>query len=128
MRVADAMNPQVLTVGPNHTLRDVARRMAERRVGAAVVVDPENGIGIITERDLLESVAAGQDPDGEMVSNHLTKDLVYAAPEWDLEQAASAMVRGGFRHLVVVSGNDVVGILAMRDIVRSWVTAGAVAR
>ncbi|ABK52305.1 putative signal-transduction protein with CBS domains [Acidothermus cellulolyticus 11B] len=124
MRVADAMNPLVLTVGPNHTLREVARRMAERKVGAAVVIDPENGIGIITERDLLESIAAGENPDAEPVSAHLTRELVYAAPDWDLDQAATAMIRGGFRHLVVLSGNEVVGVLAMRDIVRSWVSTG----
>ncbi|MDQ1485510.1 MAG: hypothetical protein QOJ62_1203 [Actinomycetota bacterium] len=124
MRVKDGMNPDVLTIGPSHTLREASRLMAKRHVGAAVVVDAEtSGLGILTERDVLESVGADQNPDTELVSDHLTKDLVFAAPEWEMGEAAAAMIRGGFRHLVVLSGNDVVGILAMRDIVRSWSAA-----
>jgi len=126
MRVKDGMNTEVLTIGPNHTLREASRLMAKRRVGAAVVVDPETaGLGILTERDLLESVGAGESPDLELAGAHLTKDLVFAAPDWLMEDAAVAMVKGGFRHLVVLDGNDVVGILAMRDIVRCWMSASA---
>lgn len=126
MHVRDGMNHDVLTIGPNHTLREASRLMAKRHVGAAVVIDPEtSGIGIITERDVLEAVGTGQDVDHELVSAHLTRDLVFAAPDWVMDDAALAMVKGGFRHLVVLGGNDVVGILAMRDIVRCWTTAGA---
>jgi CBS domain-containing protein len=124
MRVQDGMNPDVLTIGPSHTIREASHLMAKRHVGAAVVAD-DGGLGILTERDVLESVAADQDPDIELVGNHLTKDLVFAAPDWNMDQAAAAMVRGGFRHLVVLEGNDVVGILAMRDIVRSWIAIAA---
>jgi CBS domain-containing protein len=117
----------VLTVGPGHTLRAVARLMAERKVGAAVVMDPDgNGPGIITERDILESVGSDQDPDGELVAEHLTRDVVFAAPDWSLEEAATAMVRGGFRHLIVLDGAETVGILSVRDIVRSWTEDGAI--
>src|SRR5712672_1465038 len=102
MQVRDGMSPMVLTVGPRHTLRAVARLMSERAVGAAAVMDPDgNGPGIVTERDILLSIGAGEDPDGESVGDHLTSDVVYAAPEWSLEEAAAAMVRGGFRHLIV---------------------------
>ena len=126
MHVRDGMNTEVLTVGPNHTLRDASRLMAKRGVGAAVVIDPETaGVGILTERDVLEAIGAGQNADLELVSAHLTKDLVFAAPDWVMDDAAVAMVKGGFRHLVVLDGNDVVGILAMRDIVRCWTAAGA---
>ena len=123
MHVRDGMNPDVLTIGPSHTLREASRLMAKRHVGAAVVVDPEtSGLGILTERDVLEAIGAGQDPDVELAGSHLTRDLVFAAPDWHLDDAAAAMVRGKFRHLVVLDGNEVVGILAMRDIVRCWVT------
>ena len=116
----------VLTVGPGHTLRAVARLMCERNVGAAVVMDPDgHGPGIITERDILVSVGAGQDPDGELVAEHLTRDVVFAAPDWSLEEAAGAMVRGGFRHLIVLDGAETVGILSVRDIVRCWTEDGA---
>ena len=101
--------------------------MAARSVGAAVVHDPEGmGPGIITERDVLISIAQGQDPDTERVADHLTADLVFAAPDWSLEQAAVAMVRGGFRHLVVISGGETAGILSVRDIVRCWTDDGAI--
>jgi CBS domain-containing protein len=73
MRVKDGMNPDVLTVGPTHTLREVSRQMARRHVGAAVVVDPEiDGVAILTERDVLDSVAADQNPDAELASDHQT--------------------------------------------------------
>ena len=121
MRVRDGMSSVVLTVGPSHSLSAAARLMTERNVGAAVVVDPEGaGPAIITERDILRSVAAGQDPSAEPVGSHLTEELICAAPDWSLEQAAEAMLEGGFRHLLVVNGAELEGILSMRDIVRCW--------
>jgi CBS domain-containing protein len=121
MKVQDGMTRVVLSIGPAHTLREAAKLMSERRVGAAVVVDHEHsGIGILTERDILDSVGDGQDPDTELVANHRTADVVFAAPSWTLDQAASAMVGGNFRHLIVVDGAEVAGLLSMRDIVRCW--------
>ena len=121
MNVRDGMTNVVLTVGPAHTLREASRQMSARRVGAAVVIDPEHaGIGILTERDILDSVGAGQDPDTELVTDHRTDDVVFASPAWTLEQAAAAMVRGNFRHLVVIEDDEVIGLLSMRDIVRCW--------
>ena len=126
MQVRDGMSSVVLTVNPGHSLREAACLMAERRVGAAVVIDAEQpGPGIITERDVLQSIAAGADPGTERVGDHLSSDLTFAAPDWSLEAAAEAMVRGGFRHLIVVDGGEMVGILSMRDIVRCWVSDGA---
>ncbi len=126
MKVRDGMTPVVLTVGPAHTLREAARMMSARRVGAAVVTDHDHsGIGIITERDVLDSVGAGEDPDAELVAAHRTDHLVLASPEWTLDQAAAAMVAGNFRHLVVIEGAEVTGLLSMRDIVRCWMGATA---
>ena len=120
------MSTTVVTVNPGATLHEAARAMAERNVGAAVVLDPEQpGPGIITERDVLQSVGQGQNPDTEKVWDHLSADITFAAPDWSLERAAEAMVRGGFRHLVVVDGGEMVGVLSMRDIVRCWVSDGA---
>ena len=126
MQVRTGMSSMVVTVRPGFTLHDAARSMAERSVGAAVVIDPEQpGPGIITERDVLQSVARGQDPNTELVSDHLSPKITFAAPDWSLERAAEEMVRGGFRHLVVVDGGDLIGVLSMRDIVRCWVKDGA---
>ena len=124
VKVRDGMSHLVLTIGPAHTLRQAARMMSARHIGAAVVIDSEHaGIGILTERDILNSVAAGEDPDAELAAQHRTEELTYASPEWTLEEAAEAMVRGGFRHLVVVEDHDVAGLLSMRDIVRCWTSA-----
>jgi CBS domain-containing protein len=126
MHVREGMSEVVLTVGPGHSLREAATAMSRRRVGAAVVVDPEApGPGVITERDILHSLGAGEDPDRELVAGHLTSELTFAAPDWSLERAAAAMVKGGFRHLIVVDGGELVGMLSMRDIVRCWTGDGA---
>ena len=126
MQVREGMTETVLTVGPSHTLREAARLMAERNVGAAIVIDPEQpGPGIFTERDLLKALGGAQDPDTERVGDHLSPNLTFASPQWSLEQAAEAMIRGGFRHLVVVDHGETVGVLSMRDIVRCWSGDGA---
>ena len=126
MHVRNGMTDTVLEIGPGHTLRDAARAMAQKKVGAAVVNDPDQpGPGIITERDILESIGSGQDPDTELVAGHLSANLTFASPDWSLERAAEAMVKGGFRHLVVVENGETVGILSIRDIVRCWTREGA---
>jgi len=122
MQVRDGMSKVVLSIGPAHTLREAASLMTKRKVGSAVVLDSDrSGIGILTERDILDAIGTGQNPDTELVAAHLTGDLVFATPTWTLEQAAEAMTRGGFRHLIVVDQNDVVGVISVRDIVRCWV-------
>src|SRR5271165_6977497 len=121
------MTEMVLTVAPGHTLRGAARLMSERQVGAAVVMDPDgHGPGIITERDIIVSLGVGQDPDHEPVADHLTRNVVFAAPDWSLEEAAAAMVRGGFRHLIVLERGETTGILSVRDVVRCWTAEGAI--
>ncbi|MEU9979857.1 CBS domain-containing protein [Streptomyces sp. NPDC050856] len=123
MLVRDAMSTVVLTIGPAHTLRQAARLMAARRVGAAVVLGHDNdtsGLGILTERDILVSVGTGQDPDTETVGAHTTNDVVFAAPGWTLEEAATAMAHGGFRHLIVLERDEPIGVVSVRDLIRCW--------
>jgi CBS domain-containing protein len=87
--VRAAMTPSVLVIGPTHTLRQAAVQMAERHVGAAVVLDPEaDGPGILTERDVLKAVARGEDMDVERAEHHLTPEAVVATPDWPLEKSA----------------------------------------
>ncbi|MFI9719170.1 cyclic nucleotide-binding/CBS domain-containing protein [Streptomyces sp. NPDC052396] len=124
MLVQDAMSTVVLTVGPAHTLRQAALLMSVRGVGAAVVLDPDaGGPGILTERDILNSLGAGQDPDRERVHDHTTTEVVFAAPGWTLQEAATAMASGGFRHLIVLDGREAVGVVSVRDIIRCWAPA-----
>jgi signal-transduction protein with cAMP-binding, CBS, and nucleotidyltransferase domain len=120
------MSSVVLTVGPGHTLREAARRMTEKAVGAAVVLDEEEpGPRIVSERDILNSLGRGEDPDTERVGDHMSESVISAAPEWSLERAAVEMSRRHIRHLVVVDKGALVGVLSMRDIVRCWTAAGA---
>lgn len=117
--VGDAMTSISAVVGPEHTLRQASTRMVQHNTGAAVVVDPSlPGPGVITERDLLKAIAAGLDPDVEVVADHMTSELVTAWPGWSLNKAAALMVRHGVRHVLVFDGTALVGILSMRDVVR----------
>ena len=126
MQVSDGMSEISVTVGPSHSLREAARRMVDRGTGAAIVEDGEAPTpGIVTERDLLNSIGAGQDPDAERVADHMTESVIVAGPDWSLERAAAEMSRRGVRHLVVFDDAKVVGILSMRDIVKCWTTDGA---
>ncbi len=126
MQVRDGMSEVVLTVGPEHTLREAAAMMAEKRIGAALVSDDETPVArIVTERDILLSLGAGEDPDSERVADHMSDSVIAASPDWSLERAAAEMSRRGIRHLVVYDGPELVGVLSMRDIVRVWTTEGA---
>src|SRR5262249_6872943 len=126
MEVREGMSDVVLTIGRGHTLREAAERMTDKEVGAAIVLDEEMpSPGIISERDILKSLGRGEDPDAERVGDHMTPAVISAAPDWSLERAAMEMSRRKIRHLVVVDGADLIGILSMRDIVRVWTTEGA---
>ena len=121
MQIREAMTTDVVTVTPQRTLKEAVGYMADRNCGSVVVMDPESpGPGIFTERDLVRAVAAGQSPSQEVVADHLTEKGTFAAPDWPLERAAQAMIRGGFRHLVVMDEDEPVGVVSMRDIVRKW--------
>lgn len=126
MQVRDGMSEVVLTVGPTHTLREAARMMTERGVGAALVSEDETPVpSIVTERDILLSIGRGEDPDRGRVAEHMSDSVIAASPDWSLERAAAEMSRRGIRHLVVYDGPELVGILSMRDIVRVWTSEGA---
>ena len=113
-------------VGPDHTLREAARKMTEKGVGAAVVIDEEApGPRIISERDLLTSIGKGEDPDSERVADHMSSTVISAAPDWSLERAAMEMSKRHVRHLVVFEAGELSGVLSMRDIVRCWTQEGA---
>jgi signal-transduction protein with cAMP-binding, CBS, and nucleotidyltransferase domain len=126
MEVREGMSSVVLTVGPGHTLRDAARLMTEKGVGAAVVIDEQSpGPGIISERDILNSVGRGEDPDSERVAAHMPDTVITAGPDWSLERAAAEMAKRRIRHLVIVEQGHPSGVLSMRDIMRVWTSEGA---
>ncbi len=126
MLVGEGMSEVVLTMGPDHTLREAAEQMSAKKIGAALVATDESPVScIITERDILLSLGAGEDPDQEQIGDHMSAAVIAASPQWSLERAAAEMSRRGIRHLVVYDGSELVGVLSMRDIVRVWTTDGA---
>ena len=126
MEVRDGMSSVVLALGPGHTLRQAAEKMTEKGTGAALVFDDESPAPrIITERDVLNAVGHGIDPDDAKVADHMSDSVISAPPDWSLERAAQEMVRIGIRHLVVVENGELAGVLSMRDIVRCWTQEGA---
>ena len=126
MEVREGMSSVVLTVGTGHTLREAARMMTDKSVGAAVVIDEEApGPRVISERDVLVSLGRGQNPDEERVGDHMSGSIITASPEWSLERAAAEMAGRKIRHLVVVEDGELVGVLSMRDIMNVWTSDGA---
>jgi len=115
--VRDIMASDLLTVAPSTGLEDAAARMDARHVGAAVVVDGERLAGIFTERDILRAVARGAVA-GSEVGEWMTKSPETIEPDDSTGHAAVLMIHGGFRHLPVVEGGTLVGIISIRDLIR----------
>ena len=115
--VRDVMSTTLLTVDATATLTEAAAQMDARGVGAALVMNGERLSGILTERDVLHAVAIGQ-VEGTRVSAWMTHDPETVAPDERPGHAAAIMLHGGFRHLPVLEGSGVVGILSIRDLMR----------
>jgi CBS domain-containing protein len=114
--VGEIMTSDVLGLDPATSIVDAARRMQERRVGAVVVTEGDRLVGIVTERDVLRAVATGS-VDGTL-ADAMTHAPDTVEPNESAGHAAALMIHGGFRHLPVVDGGNVVGMLSIRDLVR----------
>jgi CBS domain-containing protein len=111
------MSRTLLTAAPEDPLKEVAERMVSRDVGAALVTEGEKLVGIVTERDVLRAVARGID-EGTRISELMTPDPETMEPDESTQHAAVLMIHGGFRHLPIVEGDEVVGMLSIRDLMR----------
>lgn len=109
------MSRGLLTVAPGDELEEAARRMVGRRVGAVLVMEGERLAGILTERDVLRAVARGLRT-GALVSEWMTGDPDTVDPAESVEHATQLMLHGGFRHLPVLEGARLVGIVSIRDL------------
>jgi CBS domain-containing protein len=116
MQVRNLMHREIFAVRPDQTLRDAAAIMHEHEVGSAVVLEDDQLAGILTERDVLRAVATGTDPGSAKVAEFMSRDVVAAAPNWDVAVAASEMTTRHFRHLVVREHNQVLGVVSVRDL------------
>jgi CBS domain-containing protein len=115
--VADHMTRSLVSIDAEATLGEAAARMAERGVGAVVVLEGDTIAAILTERDVLKAVAAGKDGSAS-VTDWMTRHPDTIEPADTTDHAASLMIHGGFRHLPVVEDGKVVGIVSIRDLMR----------
>lgn len=115
-KLSEIMTADVFTTPPDTTVATVAAAMVKGRFGSAVVVRGALLVGIFTERDVMRAAASGQALTDSPVSRWMTPDPETAAPDLDADQAAEMMLAGGFRHLPVVDGAAMVGIVSLRDV------------
>jgi CBS domain-containing protein len=118
MQLVDLMATDVLTVSPNTTIADAARRMIARETGAAVVIESDDLVGLISERDLMRAIPDACSPETP-VSERMSRQVMTAAPDTSIPEAMAIMIEGRFRHLPVVDGGRVLGMVSMRDLM-SW--------
>lgn len=114
--LAEIVKADFITVAPEDTLGEVAERMTRQNTGAVVVKDFGRLIGILTERDMLRAMAARVHTSDARVRQWMTDDPQTAAPDMDLDEAAQVMLDNGFRHLPVVDGSNVLGIVSLRRV------------
>jgi CBS domain-containing protein len=114
--LAEIVTPNFITVAPEDTLGEVAERMTRQNTGAVVVKDFGRLIGILTERDMLRAMAARVHTSDARVRQWMTADPITASAEMDLEEAAKVMLDNGFRHLPVVAGEAVLGVVSLRRV------------
>lgn len=115
-KLSEIMIREVFTATSDATIAEVAQNMVKGRFGSAIVMQGSWIGGIFTERDVLRAAAAGADPNTASIEEWMTKDPVTADPDIDSEEAGQMMVTHGFRHLPVVDGKQVVGIVSLRDV------------
>jgi len=117
VRVADVMTNASVTESPSDSLRSAADTMWRQQTGSLLVMDADELVGIITERDVMKAVAQGKDVDATPVSDVMTKDVLTIAPDTTAHEAARHMAARWIRHLPVVEGGRVVGLVSQRDLV-----------
>ena len=114
--VAEAMTQPAITVLPHETIESAATRMHEHRVGSLIVVDVSRPVGILTERDLLRAAAAGVDPRAALVGEWMAPDPECVDTDTSIDRAWQQLADRGYRHIPVVVGDEVKGVISMRDL------------
>ena len=125
MRVSELMQAEVWLADPEESLADAAARMRDHGVGSLAVVDGEDLVGILTERDLLWAMADGAPAQATRVSTYMSAPPIVARPETDVAEAGWLMVKHDVRHLPVVAVGQVRGIISMRDLLVAATSAPA---
>jgi CBS domain-containing protein len=123
VKVSEIMTGAAVTDQPDDTLDEAASKMWKQQTGSLLVMDGEDLVGILTERDVLKAVATGVNTRETRVSEVMTKDLITVGPQTSLREAAKVMADRWIRHLPVMDGGKVVGVVSQRDL--AGVLAGA---
>jgi len=121
--VGDIMTSSLFSIEPTSTVAEAATVMGERRIGSALVMEGERLLGIFTERDIVRALGQHFDAAGHPVSDWMTPDPVTVPPSTAAPEALGTMLARGFRHLPVAEGEQVVGIVSMRDLTAAGVVA-----
>jgi CBS domain-containing protein len=116
LTVRDLMTTRVVATRPDHSVADAAAAMVRQKVGSALIMQGRILAGILTERDVLRVAASGSDLTHSPVSAWMTKDPEQASPDTTAEDAVQLMLLHGFRHLPVLEGNEVRGMVSLRDL------------
>lgn len=123
MKVSEIMTSAAVTDQSDDMLTEAARKMWKQQTGSLLVMDGEDLVGILTERDILKAVATGARLDEMRISEVMTKDVVTVGPQTTIREAAKVMADRWFRHLPVVDAGTVIGVISQRDL--AGVLAGA---
>jgi CBS domain-containing protein len=110
------MSTMLHTVSPSTTVGEAVALMAQNRIGSTVVMEESRLIGIFTERDTVRAISQSHDAPAHDVSSWMTRDPMTVGPDEDVETALTLMLDHGFRHLPVVEGDEVIGIVSIRDL------------
>lgn len=121
--VGDIMTSSLFSIEPTSTVAEAATVMGERRIGSALVMEGDRLLGIFTERDIVRALGQHFDAAGHPVSDWMTPDPVTVPPSTAAQEALGTMLARGFRHLPVAEGDQVVGIVSMRDLTAAGVVA-----
>ena len=117
--VGDVMTRDVLRVDPATTVAEAATMMGERRIGSALVMEDDRLVGIFTERDIVRALGQHFDAASHSVAEWMTRDPMTVGPDTSTQQALDTMLQRGFRHLPIVDGDQVAGIVSLRDLSRA---------
>ena len=125
LTLRDLMTTRVVVVGPDDSLANAAAAMIGQKVGSALIMQGRFLSGILTERDVLRAAASGSDLTNSPVSAWMTKDPEPASPDTTVEDATQLMLLHGFRHLPVMEGREVRGVVSLRDLAAARITRHA---
>ncbi len=116
MPIADVMTTRLVQAEPDESVREAIRRMSDAGVGSIAVCEGSRLVGILTERDVLSLAARGVDFDGLRVREAMTDRVFTVSPDADIVATARLMGERHIRHLPVVEGENLLGIVGIRDV------------